>query len=139
MPDYPDYDFTPFRASLGGNWYLEDELLRRILDRVAPDATRAFEATLVDFGERAAGLYHELADQIERPEKLPYIARKDPYDRRCDHVVLPPETRRMLAEAKSGDSGEARKISRDELGILHDWRVIGPQRVDSYRSVDSVR
>jgi alkylation response protein AidB-like acyl-CoA dehydrogenase len=98
MPDYPDYDFTPFRASLGGNWYLEDELLRRILERAAPDATRAFEATLVDFGERAAGIYHELADQIERPEKLPYIARKDPYDRRCDHVVLPPETRRMLAE-----------------------------------------
>ena len=52
----------------------------------------------MEFGARAAGIYRELADVIERPEKLPYIARKDPYDRRCDHVVLPPETLRMLAE-----------------------------------------
>jgi alkylation response protein AidB-like acyl-CoA dehydrogenase len=98
MADYPDYDFGPFQESLGRNWYLEDALLQRILERFAPDAVRASEATLVEFGARAAGIYRELADLIERPEKLPYIARKDPYDRRCDHVVLPPETRRMLAE-----------------------------------------
>jgi alkylation response protein AidB-like acyl-CoA dehydrogenase len=98
MPDFPEYDFGPFLESLGHNWYLEDALLRRILTRFAPDATRASEATLVEFGARAAGIYRELADLIERPEKLPTISRKDPYDRRCDHVVIPPETHRMLAE-----------------------------------------
>ncbi len=98
MPDFPHYDFGPFLESLGRNWYLEDALLRRILARFAPEATRESEATLVEFGARAAGIYRELADVIERPEKLPYIARKDPYDRRCDHVVIPPETRRMLGE-----------------------------------------
>ena len=35
-------------------------------------------------------------------------------------------TRRMLADAKAGKSSEARRVSREELGILHDWRVIGP-------------
>jgi alkylation response protein AidB-like acyl-CoA dehydrogenase len=98
MPDFPDYDFGPFLESLGQNWYLEDALLQRILARFAPDAARASEATLVEFGARAAGIYHELADLIERPENLPFISRKDPYDRRCDHVVIPPETQRMLAE-----------------------------------------
>jgi alkylation response protein AidB-like acyl-CoA dehydrogenase len=98
MPDFPDYDFGPFVESLGRNWYLEDPLLQRILARFAPDAARDSEATLVEFGARAAGIYRELTDLIERPEKLPFISRKDPYDRRCDHVVIPPETRRMLAE-----------------------------------------
>ena len=71
MPDFPDYDFGPFLESLGSNWYLEDALLQRILTRFAPDAARASEATLVEFGARAAGIYRELADGIERPEKLP--------------------------------------------------------------------
>jgi alkylation response protein AidB-like acyl-CoA dehydrogenase len=98
MSDFPKYDFGPFHESLGKNWYLEDALLQRILERVTPDAARAFETTLVEFGARAAGIYRELADLVERPEKLPYIERKDPYDRRCDRAVIPPETRRMLSE-----------------------------------------
>ena len=98
MSSFPDYDFSPYLESLGRNWYLEDGLLRRILSRLAPQAAEASEALLVDFGERAAGVYRELAEVIERPEKLPTISRKDAYDRRHDHVVLPPETLRMLAE-----------------------------------------
>jgi alkylation response protein AidB-like acyl-CoA dehydrogenase len=98
MSSFPDYDFSPYLVSLGRNWYLEDGLLRRILSRFAPQAAQASDALLVDFGERAAGVYRELAEVIERPEKLPTISRKDAYDRRHDHVVLPPETLRMLAE-----------------------------------------
>jgi alkylation response protein AidB-like acyl-CoA dehydrogenase len=92
------YDFTLYRESLGRNWFLEDELLSRVLERLAPDAARGSRDVLVRFGERAAGTYRELADAIEQPGKLPCISRKDPYDRRHDHVVLPPETLRMLAE-----------------------------------------
>jgi alkylation response protein AidB-like acyl-CoA dehydrogenase len=98
MSDLPGYDFSAYLQSLGGNWYLEDDLLQRILARLAPEAAPASEALLVDFGARAAGTCRELVDEAERPEKLPYISRKDPYGRRHDHVVLPPETRRMLAE-----------------------------------------
>lgn len=98
MPSFPNYDFSPYLESLGRNWYLEDELLRRVLARLAPDAVAACEDLLVDFGERAARVYPELADVIERPENLPTISRKDAYDRRHDHVVLPPETLRMLSE-----------------------------------------
>jgi alkylation response protein AidB-like acyl-CoA dehydrogenase len=98
MSPSPDYDFSPYLESLGRNWYLEDELLRRVLERLAPDAALAGEDLLVDFGERAARVYPPLADAIEHPEKLPSISRKDAYDRRHDHVVLPPETLRMLSE-----------------------------------------
>jgi alkylation response protein AidB-like acyl-CoA dehydrogenase len=98
MSSFPDYDFSPYLEALGRNWYLEDELLQRILGRLAPEAARASEGLLVDFGARAAGVYRELADVIERPEKLPSISRKDAYDRRHDHVVLPAETLRMLSE-----------------------------------------
>ena len=98
MPASQDYDFSPYLEALGSNWYLEDELLRKILRRFAPDATKESEAILIDFGARAAGIYRELADVIEQPEKLPYISRKDAYNRRHDHAVIPPETRRMLAE-----------------------------------------
>ena len=41
MSSFPDYDFCPFLESLGRNWYLEDELLRRILARFAPRAAEA--------------------------------------------------------------------------------------------------
>jgi alkylation response protein AidB-like acyl-CoA dehydrogenase len=92
------YDFALFRESLGRNWFLEDDLLGRVLERLAPDAAQDSRELLVHFGERAAGLYRELADVIEQPGKLPFISRKDPYDRRHDHVVLPPETLTMLAE-----------------------------------------
>ena len=98
MSRFPDYDFSPYLESLGRNWYLEDELLRRVLVRLVPKDAEASEDLLVHFGERAALVYRELADVIERPEKLPFISRKDAYDRRHDHVVLPPETLRMLAE-----------------------------------------
>jgi alkylation response protein AidB-like acyl-CoA dehydrogenase len=98
MTDFPSYDFSAYLESLGGNWYLEDDLLQRILARLAPEGATEHEPLLVDFGARAAGIYRELVDEAERPEKLPFISRKDPYGRRHDHVVLPPETRRMLAE-----------------------------------------
>ena len=92
------YDFSAYRASLGRNWYLEDDLLQRILARLAPAAARASESLLVDFGARAAGLYAALADAAESPEKLPSISRKDPYGVRHDAARIPPETLRMLAE-----------------------------------------
>jgi alkylation response protein AidB-like acyl-CoA dehydrogenase len=98
MPTFREYDFSPYLEALGTNWYTEDELLQGILRRLAPEAAAQSEALLVDFGARAAGIYRELADVVERPEKLPYISRKDAYNRRHDQAVIPPETRRMLGE-----------------------------------------
>lgn len=34
--------------------------------------------------------------------------------------------RRMIEAARGSDPDEARRIGREELGIVHDWRVIGP-------------
>jgi len=98
MPTAQDYDFSPYLEGLGSNWYLEDELLQKILRRFAPDASGESEAILIEFGARTAGIYRELADVVEQAEKLPYISRKDAYNRRHDHAVIPPETRRMLSE-----------------------------------------
>jgi alkylation response protein AidB-like acyl-CoA dehydrogenase len=118
MPPFPDYDFSPYLESLGRNWYLEDELLQRVVARLAPKATRASEDLLVDFGGRAAGVYRELAEVAERPEKLPAISRKDAYDRRHDHVVLPPETLRMLSEQHGA------RLAGGELDELVRYAVI---------------
>jgi acyl-CoA dehydrogenase len=118
MSSFPDYDFSPYLESLGRNWYLEDELLRRVLARLAPKAAEASRDLLVDFGERAAGVYRELAGVIERPEKLPAISRKDAYDRRHDHVVLPAETLRMLAEQHGA------RLAGGELNDLVRYAVI---------------
>ena len=118
MSSSPDYDFSPYLESLGRNWYLEDELLQRILARLAPEAARASNDVLVDFGERAAGIYRELAEAIERSEKLPTISRKDAYDRRHDHVVLPPETLRMLGEQHGA------RLAGGELNDLVRYAVI---------------
>ena len=118
MSCFPDYDFSSYLESLGRNWYLEDELLRRVLARLAPKGAEASEDLLVDFGERAAGVYRELAEVIERPEKLPVISRKDAYDRRHDHVVLPVETLRMLAEQHGA------RLAGGELNDLVRYAVI---------------
>jgi alkylation response protein AidB-like acyl-CoA dehydrogenase len=95
---FPEYDFSLYLEALGSNWYTEDGLLQSIVRRFAPEAAAQSEALLVDFGARAAGTYRELVDVVERPEKLPYISRKDAYNRRHDHAVIPPETIRMLSE-----------------------------------------
>jgi alkylation response protein AidB-like acyl-CoA dehydrogenase len=118
MSSFSDYDFSPYLESLGRNWYLEDELLQRILARLAPEAARASNDVLVDFGERAAGIYRELAEVIERSEKLPSISRKDAYDRRHDHVVLPRETLRMLGEQHGA------RLAGGELNDLVRYAVI---------------
>jgi len=97
-PEFPNYDFSPLLGAVGGNWYGEDALLRRILERFAPEAVRTSEALLADFGARAAGPYGEWVERIERASNLPVISRKDAWDRRHDHVELPAETERMLAE-----------------------------------------
>jgi alkylation response protein AidB-like acyl-CoA dehydrogenase len=120
MVGFPDYNFSPFGEALGKDWYAEDELLQRILQRFAPEAARASEALLADFGRRVAGPYRELADAVERPEKLPILEQRDAYGRRCDRVVLPPETLRVLSELHGARlaGGELDEIVRYALLFL---------------------
>jgi len=51
MSPFPEYDFSPYLVSLGRNWYLEDELLRRIL------ADPASEKNVLRFREFAHDYY----------------------------------------------------------------------------------
>ena len=91
-----DYRFDDYLDALGGSWLDEDSLLIRWLDR-----SRLDDATLEwlrGFGRAAATRYRELADVVERRENLPYVAERGPYNRESVEVVLPPETRQMLAE-----------------------------------------
>jgi alkylation response protein AidB-like acyl-CoA dehydrogenase len=91
-----DYAFDEYIAGLGKNWFDEDELLLRWLAR-----SRIDDATLEwlrDFGQTVAARYREWADLVERRENLPVIANRGPYNRTSAEVVLPFETREMLAE-----------------------------------------
>ena len=90
------YAFDEYLADLGKNWFDEDALLLRWLARSRIDGTTL--EWLRGFGQTVATRYREWADVEERREKLPAIADRGPYNRASAEVVLPIETRRMLAE-----------------------------------------
>jgi alkylation response protein AidB-like acyl-CoA dehydrogenase len=93
----PDgYVFDEYLAGLGENWFDEDPLLLRWLARSRIDDTTL--EWLRRFGRTVATRYREWADVVERRENLPLIADRGPYNRTSAEVVLPLETRRMLAE-----------------------------------------
>jgi len=90
------YVFDEYLAGLGENWFDEDALLLRWLARSRIDG--ATLDWLRGFGRTVATRYRDWADVVERHEKLPTIADRGPYNRPSAEVVLPPETREMLAE-----------------------------------------
>jgi alkylation response protein AidB-like acyl-CoA dehydrogenase len=90
------YSFDEYLAGLGDNWFDEDALLLRWLARSRVDETTL--DWLRGFGRTAATRYREWADIVERRENLPAIADRGPYNRPSAEVLLPLETRKMLAE-----------------------------------------
>ncbi len=90
------YAFDEYLAGLGENWFDEDALLLRWLAGSRIDDTTL--EWLRRFGRTVATRYREWADVVERREKLPVIADRGPYNRPSAEVVLPFETRQMLAE-----------------------------------------
>lgn len=91
------YSFQPFLDDLDTNWFEDDELLQRLLDRHA-DPYRYSEGELRSWGEAVAGPLRERAERSARPENRPRLRRHDPYGRRIDEVVLPESTREAFAE-----------------------------------------
>ncbi len=90
------YAFDEYLAALGENWFDDDALLLRWLARAGiDDATLEW---LRGFGRTTATRYRDWADVVERRENLPVVALRGPYNRASGEVVLPPETRQMLAE-----------------------------------------
>lgn len=90
------YSFDGYLAALGSDWYEEDALLQRWLARSAlPDEELDRVRGL---GRAAATRHREVADFVERSENLPYLAAHDPYNQRRSEVVIPAETREILAE-----------------------------------------
>ena len=103
------YTFDEYLAGLGKNWFDEDALLLRWLARSRIDETTL--EWLRGFGRTVATRYREWADVVEQREKLPAIADRGPYNRTSAEVVLPFETRKMLAEVHGSGLW---KISLDE-------------------------
>jgi alkylation response protein AidB-like acyl-CoA dehydrogenase len=93
----PDtYRFDDYLVALGENWFREDPILERWLERSALDDR---VIALIDkFGTAAATTYRELTDVVERRENLPYIADRGAFNRGGGKVVLPAETWRMLGD-----------------------------------------
>jgi alkylation response protein AidB-like acyl-CoA dehydrogenase len=90
------YVFDEYLVALGDNWFDGDALLQQWLARSGVD-----DATLEwlrGFGRNVATRYRDFADRVEQREKLPAIAQRGPYNRAAAEVVLPDETRQMLAE-----------------------------------------
>jgi alkylation response protein AidB-like acyl-CoA dehydrogenase len=90
------YSFDAFLDRLGGNWYDDDPLLRRLLTRFAGSAARESEPRLHDWGALCSGTLSELAEQSARLENRPALRHFDPRGRRIDQIVLPASTHRAL-------------------------------------------
>lgn len=111
------YRFDGYLAALGENWLDEDALLGRWLER---GRVGAEGMALVDaFGRAAAGRHRALADRVERRENLPYLDAPDPYDRRSTRVVLPAETRELLAEVHGSGIWKSTTDERARYAIVY--------------------
>ncbi len=102
------YSFRPFLDAAGSNWYEDDLLLHSLLSELAAD-TDPGGADLVEWGADVSGPLRELAEESARTERRPRLRRFDAYGRRIDRIVLPPSTRRALAEVEG----------RMRLGAVH--------------------
>jgi alkylation response protein AidB-like acyl-CoA dehydrogenase len=111
-----DYSFRPYLDDLDRNWYRDDALLRRLLERHRGrhrfdhgGAGASDPPDLERWGERVSGPLRELAEVSARPENRPRLRRRDAYGRRVDEVVLPDSTLRALREVEGAEG----------LGALH--------------------
>ncbi|MBW2275052.1 MAG: acyl-CoA dehydrogenase family protein [Deltaproteobacteria bacterium] len=93
---FDEYSFDGYLAALGEDWLREDPLLGAWLQRSSLDASTV--ALVARFGRAAATRYKGIADRVEQAERLPFIERRGPYNRESAEVVLPAETRAVLAE-----------------------------------------
>ncbi len=111
------YRFDGYLDGLGANWFLEDELLVRWLQRSSPDAKTV---ALVDaFGQAAATRHRPSADWVERRENLPRLADPDPYNRRTTSVLLPDDTQRRLAEIHGSGIWRAALDERARYALVY--------------------
>jgi alkylation response protein AidB-like acyl-CoA dehydrogenase len=87
------YDFDGFRTTLSDDWFTDDPLLGRLLDRFAPGTAGTRVAA---FGPVVAGHLRNLAHESARPENKPLLRHRDAYGEHVDEVVLPPSTLEAL-------------------------------------------
>jgi len=97
------YSFEPFLAELGGDWYGDDPLLRRLLAFLGGEGA-CEDAALRAWGVEVAGPLRALAESSARPEHRPRLRRFDAYGRRVDRIELPASTREALARVE-GEEG----------------------------------
>jgi alkylation response protein AidB-like acyl-CoA dehydrogenase len=90
------YDFRRFRQAMGADWFDDDPLLQRLIERYAPGSPVDRIAAL---GPSAAGPLRDLAEVSARPENAPALGHRDPFGNRVDRVLLPSSTREALAIA----------------------------------------
>ncbi|HXI20155.1 MAG TPA: acyl-CoA dehydrogenase family protein [Gemmatimonadales bacterium] len=87
------YSFDGFLGALDTNWYEDDPLLDRLLNRLAGGADRS---QLQPWGALCAGELRRLAEESARLENRPALRHYDAHNRRVDEVVLPASTREAL-------------------------------------------
>lgn len=100
------YDFAPFLAALGDNWYDDDAQLQSLLNRYGSSVDHQENSA---WGARCAGELRELAEESALPENAPGLRHFDATGHRVDDVLLPRSTLAALAAV----AGDAR------LGAVH--------------------
>jgi alkylation response protein AidB-like acyl-CoA dehydrogenase len=92
------YSFQPFLEALRANWYEDDDLLARLLERYAGDSPP--HADLSAWGGLVSGRLRELAEASALQENAPRLVPFDAYGRRVDRIALPASTLEALQEVE---------------------------------------
>lgn len=113
-----DYDFSGYLEARGTNWFDEDPMLVRWVERSNPsEATRRM---LDRFGRDAASTWIERSDVAERRDHLPRIREPDPYNRfPATEIDLPSVTWKTLAEIHGSGIWRADFDERARYAIVY--------------------
>jgi acyl-CoA dehydrogenase len=111
------YSFDDYLSAVSDDWLADDELLQAWLARSNLDV--ATQALVESFGRRVATLYREIADVVEQGQNLPYLATRDPYNRRHADVVIPAETWNVLGDVHGSGIWKAGMDERARYAIVY--------------------
>lgn len=127
------YDFAPFLGALRSNPLQADPVLRRWLEREG--ASEAARVETERYGNEVMGPLWDVADEVDRVDRLPLIEGFDAYRRRTNRVRLGPGVEKLwdatfgrgLGAPQRERGAEAARLAKVSLfGLLGELGTVCP-------------
>ncbi len=103
LPDrdnpYNFQEYLDWRNSV--NYYEDDPFFQQVLKCYTGDEFPSLDKDARDFAEKASSRWRDIADDVARPEKRPFMVHYDGHHNRIDRIVRPAEVEQMEQEVFS--------------------------------------